>query len=89
MNAERHVTIPNQLGFHVRPATDFAEMASTFRSRIAVVMGSSEYNAKSSIELLTLAAVEGTKLIIRAWGEDAQEAVDALARMVEAGFGEV
>jgi len=88
MIAQREVTIVNSLGFHVRPATDFAEQASKFRSRIHVIQGNQEFDAKSSIDLLLMAAVQGTKLTIRAEGDDAREAVETLARMVEAGFGE-
>ena len=87
--AERQVTILNELGFHVRPATDFAEIASRFSSHITLGMeGGRQFNAKSSIDLLMLAAVAGTKLILRAEGEDAQEAVDTLARLIQDKFGE-
>lgn len=89
MIAEREVTVINPLGFHVRPATHFAEQASKFRSRISVIQGNQEFNGKSSIDLLLMVAVQGTKLKIRAEGEDAPEAVQTLAQMIEAGFGEL
>lgn len=89
MIAEREVTIINSLGFHVRPATDFAEQAAKFRSHIRVIQGTQECDAKSSIDLLLLAAVQGTKLKIRAVGDDAPEAVETLARLIETGFGEI
>jgi len=89
MIAERQVTILNVLGLHVRPATHFAEMASKYRSRISVIKEDGpEINAKSSIDLLMLAAVAGTKLTLRAEGDDAREAVDALIRMIEEKFDE-
>jgi phosphotransferase system HPr (HPr) family protein len=86
--AERQVTILNTLGLHVRPSAEFAETAARFRSTVAVLKDGQAVNAKSSIDLLTLAAVAGTQLVVRAEGEDAREAVDALVRLVETRFGE-
>lgn len=88
MIAERQVTILNTLGLHVRPSAEFAETAGRYRSAVSVVKDGQAVNAKSSIDLLTLAAVAGTQLVLRAEGEDAREAVDALVRLVETRFGE-
>jgi phosphotransferase system HPr-like phosphotransfer protein len=38
---------------------------------------------------LTMGAINGTTLTLRANGPDAQAAVDALALLVEGGFGEM
>lgn len=65
-----------------------ASTAREFRARIRIVKGAQEVDAKSCIELLTLAAVQGTELLIRAEGDDAREAVDALANLIESGFSE-
>ena len=42
--------------------------------------------ARSIMDLLTLGAAQGTELILEADGDDAQEAVEALAKLVESGF---
>ena len=88
MIAEKHVTIRNTLGLHVRPSAQIAETASKFDCRVSVIKDGQTVNAKSSIDLLTLAAVAGTGLTLQAEGEGASEAVDQLARLVESGFGE-
>lgn len=88
MIAERRVTILNTLGLHVRPSAEFASAASRFRSKVTVLKDGHAVDAKSSIDLLTLAAVAGTHLTLRAEGEDAQEAVDTLAALIESRFGE-
>ena len=88
MPAERNVTIKNPLGLHVRPSTRFAETASKFRSDVQVIKDGQAVNAKSSIDLLTLAAVEGTELTLRAEGDDASQAIDELSALIESGFGE-
>ncbi len=88
MIEERRVTILNTLGLHVRPSAELAAAATRFRSRVNVIKDGRAVNAKSSIDLLTLAAVEGTQLTLRAEGDDAQEALDALVRLIESRFGE-
>lgn len=87
MISERQVTILNEKGLHVRPATKFAQVAGRFRSKIEVVKDGESVNGKSSIDLLTLAAEPGSTLLIRANGEDAQAAVDELAGLVGDKFG--
>jgi phosphocarrier protein len=88
MITERTVRILNALGLHVRPATELAAAASRFASAVTVVKDGQAVNAKSSIDLLTLAAVQGSELTVRADGADAPQAVEALVRLVESRFGE-
>ena len=89
MIAERNVTVLNMLGLHVRPSAAIAGTAAKFKSAVSVIKDGQAVNGKSSIDLLTLAAVAGTQLTFRAEGEDAREAVDALAALIETRFGEV
>lgn len=88
MIAERQITIQNTLGLHVRPSAELASTAAKFRSRISVIKDGQTVNAKSSIDLLTLAAVAGSQLTLRAEGEDATQALAALASLIESKFGE-
>jgi phosphocarrier protein HPr len=88
MIAEKQVTIVNTLGLHVRPSAAIAGTASKFRSAVSVIKDGQAVNAKSSIDLLTLAAVAGTQLTLRADGTDAREAIDAIAQLIESRFGE-
>jgi len=80
--------VPNQQGIHVRPAQQIAEVATRFKSEIIIRRGQEDFDAKSTMRLLELAAQKGTRLSIRACGEDAEEAVAALIALVESGFGE-
>ena len=85
---ERQVRVTNKLGLHVRPSAQFAQIASKFNSSISVAKDGQTINAKSSIELLTLAAVEGTVLTIKAEGGDAEAALNALTELINSKFGE-
>lgn len=85
---EQRVTIQNKLGLHARAAAAFSRQASEFVSRIIVIKDHMEVNGKSIMELLTLAATKGSHIVIKAAGDDESQAVEALARLVEQGFGE-
>lgn len=88
MVSEKQVTIQNTLGLHVRPSAEFAGTASKFKCRVSVLKDGQTVNAKSSIDLLTLAAVAGTRLTLRAEGDDADQAVEALSKLIDSKFGE-
>ncbi len=82
------VTIVNVYGLHARPAAEFVKLANRFRSEILVKKGDLEVNGKSIMGVMMLAAEKGSQLEIRASGEDGEEAVRALVKLVADGFGE-
>ena len=84
----RSVTVVNQLGMHARAAAKFVHLATTFESRVRVARGAREMDGKSIMGILLLAAARGSTITISADGADEQAAVDALAVLVERGFGE-
>jgi phosphocarrier protein len=84
-----NVTIVNRLGLHARPASRIARIASRFTSEIFIVKEGEEANAKSILEVLTLASPKGTELVLRAKGSDAERAVKALKELVDSGFGDM
>ena len=86
--AIRSVTLVNPQGFHARPAHLFVKLATSFPCQIEIVKGNETINGKSILDLLTLGAGNGTTLTLRASGPDAQAAVEALAQLIEGGFGE-
>ena len=81
--AEREATVRPEAGIHGRPAAQFIKTAKQFSSQIVVIKGDREVNAKSVMKV-TGFAKKGEKIIIRAEGEDAEEAVDALAKLISA-----
>ena len=85
---EKGVTLDTPTGFHVRPATLFMETASRFQSAIQVLKDTQVADGKSAISLMLLEAQQGTRLTIRALGEDEVAAVHALADLVERQFRE-
>lgn len=83
---KRVVVVPNKQGMHARPAEMFVRRAQQFQSKIEIVRDGYRIEAKSIMNLLTLGAAQGTELTLEAEGSDAQEALDALAEVVEKGF---
>jgi phosphocarrier protein len=87
-SVERVVEIVNPLGLHARPAAEFVKLASGFPAEIQVEKDGMVVNGKSIMGVMTLAAECGSALIIRAEGERAEAAADALADLVRRGFKE-
>ena len=85
---EREVIVTNQLGLHARPAVLLVKAASQFLSDVKLLKGDMEVNAKSIMGVLILAAEKGSKVKIVADGEDAEKAVEAVAKLFMEGFGE-
>ena len=80
--------IVNRLGLHARPAAEFVKVAARFHASITVRKDALEVNGKSIMGMMMLAAECGSSVVIRAEGEDADAALDALRALVGDGFGE-
>jgi phosphocarrier protein HPr len=87
--ATRSVMVVNPQGFHARPAHLFVKLAESFPCTVEILKGNEVINGKSILDLLTLGAGNGTTLTLRARGNGAESAVEALARLIEGGFGEM
>ena len=81
--AQRETTVGPEEGIHGRPAARILKAAKGFSSQIVLVKGDREVNAKSIIKITGFAR-KGEKLIVRAEGEDAEQAVDTLAEVISA-----
>lgn len=84
----RRVRIVNERGLHARAAARFAELAEQFKADVTITSGGETVAATSIMGILMLAAACGTEVEIAATGAEARPAVDALASLVERGFGE-
>jgi len=82
------VTIINRLGLHARPAMTFVDLATTFTCDVKVAKPDCTVDGKSIMEMMMLAASQGTELEIIVEGDDAEKAIVALKALVDAGFDE-
>ena len=85
---EREAKIVNKLGIHARPAAEIVKAAGKFKSNITIVRDDLEVNAKSIMGVMMLAAEFGSTVTLRAAGDDAEAAVDAIATCIANKFGE-
>jgi phosphocarrier protein HPr len=85
---DRQVTIQNKLGLHARPAMQFVDVANQFQSAVKVCKGDQTVDGKSIMQMMMLAATAGTPLTIVAEGNDAEKALAALEKLINARFGE-
>jgi phosphocarrier protein len=87
-HVKREVVIRNKLGLHARPAMAFVDLANKFACDIQVRKAVEAVDGKSVMQMLLLAATQGTKLTIEADGDDAVGAVRALEQLVLDRFDE-
>jgi phosphocarrier protein len=85
---ERTVQILNKNGLHARPAAEIVKLAAKYRSEITISRDGTEVNGKSIMGVMMLAAECGASIQLRADGEDAEQAVDAIAGLIANKFGE-
>ncbi len=78
----RAVVIANPQGLHLRPSAAFVELASRYQSDITVHHDGRSVNGKSLWDLILLAALPGSEMVIEASGPDAHEALGALAELL-------
>lgn len=88
--ARRNVVIPNKdpNGFHMRPAQAFVKLALRYKSKIELVREMIRVDAKSIFDVLTIGGEPGVEITLEAQGDDAEQALDELARFIENGFEE-
>jgi phosphotransferase system HPr (HPr) family protein len=68
----------------MRPAMAFARLANKFRSAVTIRNQQRTANGRSMVQLMTLAALPGTELVVEVDGDDAAAALPVLVAALEA-----
>ena len=76
---EVSVFVHDDLGLHARPAARVTQTAQQFEAEVTLILGTMRADAKSILDVLSLAAPRGTTLRVQCAGQDAQEAAAALS----------
>jgi phosphocarrier protein len=84
----RDIAIINKLGLHLRAAAQFVQTANRFRCDVTVAKDGRAVNGKSIMGVMTLVAIQGSKISVSANGDDAQACLDALDALAGNRFGE-
>lgn len=88
--AEAEVTITHPVGLHARPSVKFTKLAKTFVARVELATSTDGpwIDAKSIVKVMAAKAPRGTRLHLRADGDDADAAIAALVGLVNRDFDE-
>lgn len=81
-------TIINRLGLHARAAAQLVQTTSQFCSEVVIGKDGEEVNGKSIMGILMLAAPQGAQIEVSVTGKDAAQAIEAIGKLIEDGFGE-
>jgi len=85
---EKEIWVENRLGLHARPAAQVVQLAQKFEADIVLEKDSVRANARDLLSLLALSCPQGTRLVLRASGPQAQEAAAAIFSIFASKFGE-
>ena len=80
----KDVVVQNQVGLHARPATFFIQKANTYKSSIWIEKEDRRVNAKSLLGVLSMGIVKGTLVTLIADGDDENEALNGLEKLIQA-----
>ncbi|WP_020657322.1 dihydroxyacetone kinase phosphoryl donor subunit DhaM [Amycolatopsis benzoatilytica] len=85
---QKEFTLANEVGLHARPAAILVRSLASFDAEVSVRLGEQEADAHSVLALMSLGARQGDRIMVRARGQQAAEAVARVAELVESNFGE-
>ncbi|MBU4494224.1 MAG: HPr family phosphocarrier protein [Acidobacteria bacterium] len=85
---EYKILIKNRLGLHARAAVKFVNTANRFQSSVRIRKNNDETDGKSILGILTLAAVQGTEILLIISGFDEKAALKELKALINGKFGE-
>lgn len=86
-DSTREVVVKLENGLHLRPLSQIVQLAQRYSSDLLIRKGDRTVDGKVMLDLLTLAAEQGSVLVLEARGADAAEALDAIAALFEQNFG--
>lgn len=85
---EATVVIMNELGMHARPAALVAQTAQQYAAEILLITENRQVDAKSILDILSLAAGKGTTITVRGKGNDAMDCIKSITDLVRGQFHE-
>ena len=86
--ARAETEIINKLGLHARASAKLTQLAGKFDCDIWMEKGSRRLNAKSIMGVMMLAAGKGSKVVIETTGDDEDEALEGILKLIADKFGE-
>ena len=82
------IEIANKLGLHARASAKLTQIAGSYGSEVWLEKGPRRLNAKSIMGVMMLAAGKGSTIVVETDGNDEQQALDAILKLIADKFGE-
>lgn len=89
MRIQKRLRVINPKGLHVRPAGRLIDCVNEFESVVSFASGDVVVDGRSQVDMLRLAAPQGSEVTVTAEGDDAQQVIEALEALFDAGFNEM
>ena len=86
--ARAEIEISNKLGLHARASAKLTQIAGSYGSEVWLEKGPRRINAKSIMGVMMLAAGKGSTIVVETDGNDEQQALDAILKLIADKFGE-
>ncbi|HVO95336.1 MAG TPA: HPr family phosphocarrier protein [Terriglobales bacterium] len=84
----KKLEIKNKLGLHARAAALLVQTVNRFSAQVTVTKDGQSADGRSIMGVLTLAATQGSKILVEATGDEAERAVKAIEKLVDNRFNE-
>jgi phosphocarrier protein HPr len=84
----KNLEIKNKLGLHARAAALLVQTVNRFSSQVTVSKDGQTADGRSIMGVLTLAGTQGSKIQVEAVGDDAEQCVRALEKLIDKRFNE-
>ncbi len=86
---DQEFVVANKLGIHARVAAQIVKVANQYQSEVWITKSGNTVSGKNILDILTLVCPQGSTVRVSVSGDDASEAMDALAALFQTKFGEV
>ena len=84
----KKITLTNEQGLHMRPASVFSQAMTTFACDVTILFNGKSYNAKSVMLLMSACMKRGSEIEIQCDGSDEEEAMKKALELIESGLGD-
>ncbi len=85
---KKTLEVSNKLGLHARAAAKLVDLACRYQSRITISYKDRTADAKSIMNVMVVGASKGCEVELTVEGEDEQEAMTAIEKLMNNKFGE-
>jgi phosphocarrier protein len=84
----KNITIKNEQGMHMRPASLLAKMAAGYDSSVKIMFNGKPFDCKSVMFLMAACIKCGSEIELVCDGADEEKALSEISAFIESGMGD-